>query len=109
MKDEVLIKSLQAIATLKSGEKISCRKGYLTKDATPSPFKRWMSGDSRAATIVIASEIIKLSFTSLNPLVNNLLTLVPEGFENLKLTYIGDTYMNQAIDLILDEIKQYMR
>ena len=108
MKDEVIVKSLQALATLKVGDKISSRKGYLTKDETPKSFKRWLNGDSRAATIAISTQIISSSFVSLNPTVASLIVLLPESLENLKLTYVGDNTMCTAVNLLLDQIKQYL-
>jgi hypothetical protein len=108
MIDANIIKSLQAVGTLQLGEKMSTRHGVITKDAVPSPLTRWFSGDNRTTTLIAVSDVLDVAFTSLNPIISNLITHVPAGLENLKLTYKGDEATSKTIDSLLDQIKNYM-
>ena len=106
--DVVLIQSLQNIATIQPGEKASIRNGLVTKDSNANPFFRWLSGDNRNMTLIVIQEIVEVSFVSMNPIVQNLISQVPSGLRNLKETYKTDKHTCKQIDVVLDRIKNYM-
>lgn len=104
-----LFKSLQNIATVQPGEKLSTKKGYITRDAIPSPLMRWLNGDSRTSCLLEITTVLDAAFVSLDPGVNNLIAQVPTGLENLKETYKDDSAFCYSVDGIINRVKNYIR
>ena len=104
-----ILKSLQNIATIQPGEKLSTHKGYITRDSSPSPVTRWLNGDRRSTGLVAIHTVLDEAFVSLDVNVNNLITHVPRGLENLKETYKSDASFCNSVDAIINRVKNYVR
>ncbi len=104
-----IFKSLQSIATIQPGEKLSTRKGYITRDQRPSPMYRWLSGDSRDTCLAMIHATLDEAFVSLDTGVSNILPQVPGGLENLKETYKSDGTFCNSVDAIINRVKNYLR
>lgn len=102
-------KSLQNIATVQPGDKLSTRNGYITRDTSPSPVYRWLSGDNRETCLAMVQATLDEAFVSLDPGVSNLLPQVPGGLENLKETYKTDGAFCNSVDAIINRVKNYLR
>lgn len=101
--NDYITKSLQALATVKPGNKISTKNGVLTVDKNASAIARWFSGDSRTNTVIIIASLVDQGFAQcVTPV---LLTSALQGIENLKVTYQKDYGICMQLDEICNKIK----
>jgi hypothetical protein len=104
-----MLKSLQNIATIQPGEKLSTVGGCITRDSRPNPVTRWLNGDRRSTSLLAIHTVLDEAFVSLDVNVNNLITQVPGGLENLKETYKSDASFCNSVDAIINRVKNYVR
>ena len=105
MDDQILIQSLQELATLKPGNKISMKTGRLVVDKSANPFTRWLGGDSRTNTVIVLGSLIDQAFASQNRCVTGLILNALPGIENLKSTYQKDYGICMQLEEICNKIK----
>jgi hypothetical protein len=108
MDEKTLIFSLQIIASLQPGEKISTSSGVLKKELRPNPIKRWFNGDTRETTLTVIQHILEIAFVTLNPYIQELIGQVPSGLTNLKETYNTDEKICRQINILVERVKSYM-
>jgi hypothetical protein len=104
-----MLKSLQNIATIQPGEKLSTVGGNITRDARPNPVTRWLNGDNRHTCISAINALLDEAFVSLDVNVSNLIPQVPGGLENLKETYKCDGAFCSSLDVVINRVKNYVR
>lgn len=107
MKDDLILQCLLVLAAVRPGNKISLRHGIFEIDTNPSPFWRWLSCDNRVTTFVMITEVVNAAVMSSNTAVHEALFRIPDGLENLKMTYAKDRTMGAALDNLCERIKKF--
>jgi len=108
MNDEQIIKCLRVLTALQPGNKLTLRNGIFEIDTHPNPFWRWVNGDTRATTLCFITTILRESLKSGSREVHEILFQIPNGLENLKMTYMKDQVACHSIDYICSQIKSFM-
>ncbi len=105
MNEQILIQSLQELATLKPGNKITMKTGRLTVDTRANGVSRWLSGDSRTNTVIVLASLVDQAIATQNRAITSLLQNSLQGIENLKVTYQKDYGICMQLEEICAKIK----
>ena len=101
MRFDHVVTTLKVISSLQEGHKLSCRSGIVSIDKKPNSFIRWVTGDSRAATLAVVYAVVN---EALLIGAHKELQECTDGLKTLRVTYSGDEATIAYIDIILDKI-----
>ena len=101
MRFDHVVTTLKVVSSLQEGHKLSCRSGIVSIDKKPNSFIRWMTGDSRSATLAVVYAVVN---EALLVGAHKELQECAEGLKTLKVTYSGDEATVAYIDVILEKI-----